>query len=208
MTVLIFSEYRRHARASAGSPSMGAGMAASVSKVIRWRPRLTAKPTMAAQRPGGMPRRRQVLTVESCTPSSAAMTALTPSSSNTVSGVMVGDTSWQTANCQGLANGSLTDEGPYGQIRIMGKQAKLVGDRLRATRLALGYAQQVDFCSQIGVDKGSYSNFEAGKRPLTLRIAIKIKERWEIPLDWLYCGDKGRLPAELYEKIIRVRRAA
>ena len=90
----------------------------------------------------------------------------------------------------------------------MMQRAKVVGDRLRRTRLALGFSQQVDFCSQIDVDKGSYSHFESGKRPLTLRVAVKIKERWGVPLDWLYCGDKAQLSTDLYGKIIQIREAA
>lgn len=90
----------------------------------------------------------------------------------------------------------------------MGEAAKHVGERLRWTRIALGYGTQVDFCKQIGVNKGDYSKFEAGERQVTLRVAMKIKDRWGVPLDWLFCGDKAQLSAELHEKIIQIRRAA
>lgn len=90
----------------------------------------------------------------------------------------------------------------------MATKPKIIGMRLRRTRIALGYAQQVDFAREIGLDRSSYHPFESGKRRITIEISVKIKERWNIPLDWIYCGDPAQLPAGLYEKIGQIRAAA
>lgn len=110
--------------------------------------------------------------------------------------------------CQELAECTLTDDISRVPIALMGINARAIGERLRRTRLALGFESKVEFCNQIDVDKGSLTHWEKGERPLTLRAAIKIKDRWGIPLDWLFCGDKAQLSAELYDKILRIRHAA
>lgn len=89
----------------------------------------------------------------------------------------------------------------------MGEWAEAVGKRLGWTREALGF-DKAQFAREIDVDKGSVTHWEKGDRPLTLLGAIKIRERFGIPLDWLFCGDKSLLRGELYEKIQRIRRAA
>lgn len=154
-----------------------------------------------------MPRRRQVLTVVSSTPSSAAMTEFPPNLSKTVSGVMAPTIVGGMPTCQGLANGRLTDPAAYVSMMPMGEWAEIVGERLRWTREALGF-DKVGFAKEIGADKGSITHWEKGDRPLTLLGALKIRDRFGIPLDWLFCGDKSQLRGELYEKIQRIRRAA
>jgi DNA-binding XRE family transcriptional regulator len=76
-----------------------------------------------------------------------------------------------------------------------------IARRLIQTRLALGFEEQAEFCRQIGVDKTVYNPFEKGRRRISLDVAVAIRERFGIPLDWTFCGDGSRLPAEVYEKL-------
>lgn len=74
--------------------------------------------------------------------------------------------------------------------------------RLIATREALGFTSQSDFCREIRVAKNVYNPFETAKRPITLATARKIKRRFGVPLDWTLDGDGAqKLPADLYGKI-------
>jgi hypothetical protein len=61
--------------------------------------------------------------------------------------------------------------------------------RLEATRIACGAHTQKVFYKSIKVGKGAWSDFESGKRPLTLAVARKIKARYGLPLDWTLDGD-------------------
>jgi transcriptional regulator with XRE-family HTH domain len=79
----------------------------------------------------------------------------------------------------------------------MDAQAK----RLIATRLALGYESQVEFCKAIGIEKNLYNPFEKAKRPITVDAARKIKRRFHIPLDWTIDGDAAYLPLHLARKL-------
>lgn len=76
-----------------------------------------------------------------------------------------------------------------------------ISQRLIQTRLALGFEEQAEFCRQIGIDKTVYNPFEKGRRRISLDVAVAIRERFGIPLDWTFCGDSRQMPAEVYEKL-------
>jgi transcriptional regulator with XRE-family HTH domain len=78
---------------------------------------------------------------------------------------------------------------------------KAIADRLVRTRKALGFDEQAEFCRQIGVDKTVYNPFETGRRRISLEVALAIRERFAVPLDWIYCGDLSRVPGEIYAKL-------
>lgn len=75
-----------------------------------------------------------------------------------------------------------------------------IARRLVRTREALGLSQ-IAFCGQIGVEKNVYNPFEKGHRRITLDVALKIRARFGVSLDWIYCGDVAHLPVELYQKL-------
>lgn len=193
MVVIPFEPQRRHTRASVGR-------AASTSNVIDDKRLRLANRTKSDQRPGGIPRRRQVLTVESSTSRSPAKVEVPPNSSMIASGVMPTNTSWQNANRQGLAKCQLTDGPAYDQIVLMSQPSKVVGDRIRRTREALGMTPTA-FSKLVGTDKGTYSKIENGERNFTLPMAIKLKRKKGIPLDWVYCADPARLPSDVFEQL-------
>lgn len=155
-----------------------------------------------------MPRRRQVQTVESCTPSSAAISTFLPSLSKASLVVMMSIIVGNLPTCQGLAQLRLTGSPVHVPIDDMATEAKAIGSRLYRTRLALGYKHPIDFARHLGVDKGDYSKFEAGKKPLTLRVARIIKKRFGVSLDWIMDGDIHTLRRDLAEQIINLREVA
>ena len=85
----------------------------------------------------------------------------------------------------------------------MSDRLQVIANRLIRTRQALGFEEQVEFCAEIGVAKNVYNPFEKGKRRITIDVALKIRERFDISLDWIYCGDASRLSVSIHKKISR-----
>lgn len=85
----------------------------------------------------------------------------------------------------------------------MPDSVQVIANRLIRTREALGFTEQVDFCEEIGVAKNVYNPFEKGRRRITIDVAIKIRARFDVSLDWIYCGDASRISLNLYKKISR-----
>lgn len=78
---------------------------------------------------------------------------------------------------------------------------EIIGPRLRALRLALGFAKQKDFAAEIGVEKNTYNPWETGKRPLTFEGALLIRRRFKIPLDYLFFGEVDGLSVRTRDNI-------
>lgn len=81
---------------------------------------------------------------------------------------------------------------------------KEVGRRLELTRRALGFKTQVEFCKAIKIDKTVWNPFETGVRRITLTVALKIRHRFAVPLDWIYCGDPSGLPDRIAKELDRL----
>ena len=82
----------------------------------------------------------------------------------------------------------------------MPESVKDIADRLVRTREALSLSQAA-FAEAVGVEKNIYNPFERGRRRITIDVAIKIRKRFNIPLDWIFCGDPSQLPAKIYRKV-------
>jgi len=78
---------------------------------------------------------------------------------------------------------------------------KNIGRRLLRTREALALSQ-AEFCRQIGVERNLYNPFEKGRRRITIDVAMKIRDRYGITLDWIYAGEPYALPSALYHKLV------
>lgn len=87
----------------------------------------------------------------------------------------------------------------------IGQLATDVGRRLALTRQALDLGQ-VEFSEGAGLSQPQYSQFETGKRLLTLRSGLKLCQKYNITLDWLYLGDPGGLPYRLADTIKSLRK--
>lgn len=58
-------------------------------------------------------------------------------------------------------------------------------ERLKELRLKKGLTQQ-QIADEIGVNRGSYSNWEKGKREPSFENLIKLADLLEVSLDWLF----------------------
>jgi transcriptional regulator with XRE-family HTH domain len=68
-----------------------------------------------------------------------------------------------------------------------------VARRLREVRDALGLSQE-EFARGAGIEPNTYNPWETGERPLPLRGAMLLANRYGLSLDWLYLGDPTRKP--------------
>lgn len=75
-----------------------------------------------------------------------------------------------------------------------------VGDRLRKLRLGYG-ATQSDFAKVMGVGGSAMSNYEAGTRAVDPYAAYQLKNVYNAPLEWLYCGDESTIAKHVLDKI-------
>jgi len=79
---------------------------------------------------------------------------------------------------------------------------EIIGPRLKALRKAIGYESQTAFAKEIHVEKNTYNPWETGARPLTFEGACNIKDRFRIPLDYLFYGEAAEeMPAKVYRKL-------
>lgn len=209
--VIELSKARAHQRATrvadAGAPARES--AASLWNVIPLVRRSLAKPTSCAQRAAGMPRTRQPLTVDSQSPNSSATLPVPPSASMIDPGVSMDKGIVRTVRtCQPFATREPTISGDCGAILAMNTPLydppEVIGPRLLALRLALGFEDQSKFAEKLGVKKNTYNPWEKGTRPLTFDGASRIRREFRIPLDYLFHGQfADELPAKIRNKIGR-----
>jgi transcriptional regulator with XRE-family HTH domain len=66
------------------------------------------------------------------------------------------------------------------------------GRRLRAARLALGYAQE-KMASALGIRPARYGKYEIGRSEAPFEVLIRIARLTKVDLDYLIAGQSGRL---------------
>lgn len=177
---------------------------ARASKVTCEQPLASASRAISSQRRAGMPRVRQVLTVETSTPRADATAVVPPRSLIVASEVSITPTIvGNSPTCQELASCQPTDLLDCGAMPLMAHRHAAIGKRLELTRIVLEFPRQVDFYTAIKVDKSDWSHFESGERRITLGVAMRIKQQFGITLDWIYCGDPSGLPLHISQKLSR-----
>jgi ribosome-binding protein aMBF1 (putative translation factor) len=166
---------RLHAR----TPVLRGSRAAGTCRVIPYTRRFFASSSTKNQLAAGIePRVRPVETTDLVTPRSSAILQVPPSADR--------QPSMSSQNANGVD---------------MPMTPKNVGRRLLRTREALGLSQ-AEFCRQIGVERNLYNPFEKGRRRITIGVAMKIRDRYGITLDWIYAGEPHALPSDLYHKLV------
>ena len=81
-----------------------------------------------------------------------------------------------------------------------------IGDRLRQTRIALGFdKQQGRFAERAGCAVNAYNQWERGKRRLDVGAAIKIAATYSLTLDWIYRGIPSGLSADLVGRLTQTK---
>jgi transcriptional regulator with XRE-family HTH domain len=76
-----------------------------------------------------------------------------------------------------------------------------LGRRLLVSRLALGCAEQGKFAEEAGIGANTYNAWETGARRLTQNGARLLRDKYQLPLEWLIEGVPDRLPHGLFRKI-------
>jgi transcriptional regulator with XRE-family HTH domain len=84
--------------------------------------------------------------------------------------------------------------------------AQAIGERLRVTREVIGLKQR-EFAKRAGVSATAYNQYEVGDTKPKIENAIKLREAFNLTLDWIYCGDPSGLPYTLAEGIKAIRHA-
>lgn len=75
-----------------------------------------------------------------------------------------------------------------------------VARRMARTRRALGLDQE-QFGEGAGLSQPRYNQYETGRRLLTLAAAMKLCQRYNLTLDWIYMGDPSGLPKRLADAL-------
>ena len=83
---------------------------------------------------------------------------------------------------------------------------KDVGRRLLLSRTVIGLDQHT-FASAAGLSQPRYSQYETGRRLLTIEAAIALSNKFSLTLDWLYRGDPSSLPGHMIPLLLATRKA-
>lgn len=82
-----------------------------------------------------------------------------------------------------------------------------VAERLRITRLALGFPKQIDICRDLG-DEGlaqAWNNWEKGRERISVNSAIALVRKYRLTLDWIFLGIDDGIPAKVARQIEEIR---
>ena len=93
-----------------------------------------------------------------------------------------------------------------GEKRALIRSTEYIATRLRQTREVLGLNQR-EFAMRANLKANRYSQYESGARPLTIDAAQRICDEYGVTLDWLYRGDRSRLPYHMAIDIARIEAA-
>lgn len=77
---------------------------------------------------------------------------------------------------------------------------RAVGRRLAAAREALEM-RQIDLCDKLNVEQNAWSQYESGERMFSVHVAIRLADKFNVTLDWIYRGDLATISHALAGKI-------
>jgi hypothetical protein len=62
---------------------------------------------------------------------------------------------------------------------------------------------QAEFATAIdrAITSQRWNNYVSGRNRITVEVAIAMRNKFDLTLDWIYCGDASGLPQRLYRKI-------
>lgn len=78
---------------------------------------------------------------------------------------------------------------------------RLVGKRLRMARKALNLTQPAAADSS-GVGSSTWANYETGQRLADPWALERFCRYYGVTMDWIYLGNAGGLPRDLWEKML------
>jgi transcriptional regulator with XRE-family HTH domain len=78
-----------------------------------------------------------------------------------------------------------------------------IGERLRKLRRALGFSN-TDFARMHNWGQTQLTNWETGHRRITVEAATKLRDRYQVTLDWIYLGVESSLPQNLVKSLAAI----
>jgi transcriptional regulator with XRE-family HTH domain len=84
----------------------------------------------------------------------------------------------------------------------MSRTQRDIAYRLELTRTALGVSA-AKLCDNVGLGTNQWSQYidPEGERRITVDAVYRLKDEYGITFEWIYDGDRSRLPGDLLEKI-------
>jgi transcriptional regulator with XRE-family HTH domain len=91
----------------------------------------------------------------------------------------------------------------------MSRTQRDIATRLELTRIALDVSTPI-FCENVGLSDNQWSQYidpdpDRGRR-ITIDVMYRLKDEYGVTFDWIFDGDRSRLPADLLEKIRHTER--
>ncbi len=62
------------------------------------------------------------------------------------------------------------------------------GNRLQATRLALGFLSRRALAEKVGVEEPRLEKWETGANMVPAWFVEILRQRWDVPHDWIFAG--------------------
>ena len=78
----------------------------------------------------------------------------------------------------------------------MVESSKALAKRLELTREALGISA-ADLCKRIKIKPNRWSQYESGERRITVEVANRLCDEFDLSLDWIYRANPAQLPQEI-----------
>ena len=75
-----------------------------------------------------------------------------------------------------------------------------VGRRLSHLRHALGQTQR-QLAANLNITGPRWANYEVGTSRIPVDVALRLVEKWEVSLDWIYYGNEAMMPEQLLKAI-------
>ena len=77
-----------------------------------------------------------------------------------------------------------------------------IAERLISVRRALGLTQ-TEFARRAGINITTMNNWEGGGYRISLNGALRLRQAYGLPLDYIYCGDMSLLPNKIASALIQ-----
>lgn len=78
---------------------------------------------------------------------------------------------------------------------------KAVGERITSLRKALGFEYIRHLAKEMDWGEDQVRAWERGDNCIPPVEAVKLNNRYGVPLDWIYVGDEAGLPIRLHQKL-------
>src|SRR4051794_6407010 len=76
----------------------------------------------------------------------------------------------------------------------------VIGQRLSHLRHALGLTQR-QLADQLNITGPRWANYEVGTSRIPVDVALRLVEKWEVSLDWVYYGKQAGMPKALLRSV-------